>query len=445
MLNKFGAVPFEAVIKGVGAIINNPKLVAEWAASGGKSSVEVNFFDRGGMQKYLTEKVSKELTPTDQAMVLAKSPLTALRKLGAFAEEATRIGEYKIAFDSLRKSGMPEGEARRLAAFEARDRQDFAKGGAKTKIVRHMAAFWNAALQSNVVLAQRLKNPATRNSTILKGLAFVTIPKLLEQAINWDDEDYWARPQWQRDYFFLLPAGKDESGHTRFMSIPTPFTIGVIFGTLPGRALQYAKTKDPKAMEGFPDMVLKEAVPNPVPNFMLPIFENFLSGPQGYDTFRKRPVVPDRVADLPPGEQWTDQTSRIAKEIGGRIGFSPMKIDHLIEQSTGGLGKVATGKQIPGKRFVTTPLNVSNQATEEFYDTLEQLRQQRASLKAKGSSGTVSGLDDFEKASREMAELRDKARRATDETRKASYQEQIFQKAKRTVERYSKAKPRTTS
>ena len=69
-----------------------------------------------------------------------------------------------------------------MAAFEARDRQDFAKGGAKTKIIRHMAAFWNSVLQANVKLAQAFKNRPLR--TTLQGLAFITIPKLIEQAIN---------------------------------------------------------------------------------------------------------------------------------------------------------------------------------------------------------------------------------------------------------------------
>lgn len=427
VIGKYGAFPFETTLRGVAAMVSNPKVVAEWAAAGGKSAVEASYFDRAKLQKFLAERISKDLTPVERALIVTRSPLSALRWLSSTFEEATRIGEYRIAYDQLRKSGMPEGEARRQAAFEARDRQDFAKGGAKTKIIRHMAAFWNAGLQANVKLLQAFKERPIR--TTLQGLAFITIPKMLEQAINWDDEDYWARKQWERDMFFLIPIGKDKAGHTRFLRIPTPFEVGVIFGTFPGRILQSMREQNPEAMKGFPSLMLKQSVPNPIPQMGQVIFEDFLSGKKGWDVWRGRTIVPESLADEPPELQYTEQTSGIAKKAGQALKFSPMKIDHLIERTAGGMGKLLTGRAVPGQRFVTAPLTVSNQATETFYDRLEAIREDAG--RAKSANGPKPNyfaaftaferrLTDMRKTIRESKSTEAKTRLQNDMLRKTT-------------------------
>lgn len=436
VVSKYGLFPFEAIIKGIGAMINNPKLVSEWAASGGKSSIEANFFDRTKMQKYISEKITKDLTRAERALVWAKSPLLALRWLTGVAEDATRIGEYKVIHDKLISQGMPEGEARRLAAFESRDRQDFAKGGAKTKILRHLTPFWNATLQGNVKLGQAFKERKFR--TVLQGVAFITIPKLMEQALNWEDEDYWARPQWERDAFFMIPIGKSESGHTRFLRLPVPFLPGVIFATFPGRMLQAMREKDPGAMKDFPQMILKETVPNPVPPALMTALE-VAAGEQGWDFFRNREVVSDRVAKLPLTEQFTDQTTEVAKRIGKVTGISPMKVDHVIEKSFGGMGRVLTGEQAPGKRFISTPLEVSNRATDEFFKFLEREEEKHALAKRKNPESephpALQTLHEFE---RSMNELRSAARQAKSDAEKLKNQKQLLKVTTQAVEWYKR-------
>lgn len=435
VISKYGSLPFETTFKGFAAMLTKPKAVAEWAAAGGKNSVEAIYFDRDRLKRFLAERISKDLSPAERALIVARSPLTALRYMTSLFEEATRIGEYQIALKKLTDSGMAVGEARRLAAFESRDRQDFAKGGAKTKIIRHMAAFWNAGLQANVKLAQAFKQRPIR--TTLQGLAFVTIPKLIEQALNWDDDDYWDRPQWERDLFFLIPIGKDETGHTRFLRIPTPFEVGIIFGTFPGRIAEWMKRNRPDAMEGFPKLMLKNSVPNPIPQAGQMIFEDFLSGPQGWDVWRGRTIVPDSLSDLPPDLQWTEQTSRLAKEVGSRLNYSPMKVDHIIESTTGGVGKLLTGRSDPFSRFTTRPLRVSNQPTEDFYVELERMRMEAARAKTTGEGESPAALPDFERTARNLSEIRT-AIRATDNAKeKAELQEEMFRITKELLEAYA--------
>lgn len=453
IISRYGAVPFQTTLRGVAALLKDKKLVTEWAASGGESAIEANYFDRTKLQKFLNERITKDLSPAEQAMVYAKSPLVALRHLTGLSETATRLGEYKAAYDKLVKSGMPEGEARRLAAFEARDRQDFAKGGAKTKILRRLVPFANAALQGNIRLAQAFReNPI---GTTLKGLGFITSIKLLEQAVNYGDEDYWDRPQWERDLFFLIPAGQREDGHTRFMRIPVPFEAGIIFATFPGRLIQFARERDPEALKSVLGTFVANTVPNPMPPAAKVVFEDFLSGKQGWDMYRNRPIVPESLKDMPADLQWTEQTSLLARNLGKTLGYSPIKIDHLIGSTTGGVGKqlthnvidpviaqatgekrTATGK-LPGGRFVTTPAAVSSQAMEDFYSTLERLREEKNREKAGQPNKPEKALTDlFESRARKLSSLRKEMRATSSAAKKAKYQEEILQLVRTTMERY---------
>lgn len=447
IVSKNFLVPGEAVVRGVAAMIGNKKLVAEWKASGGKHSIEANYFDREKLQKFISEKITKDLTPAERALIYAKSPLVALRELSSIAEEATRIGEYSVAYNKLRKGGMTEGDARTMAAFESRDRQDFAKGGAKTKAIRMLAAFWNAGLQANVKLVQSFKERPVK--TTLAGLAFITIPKMIEQSMNYDDQDYWDRPLWERDLFFLFPIGKDENDHTKFLRIPTPFEPGIIFGTLPGRLVALMKEKDPGAFRGFANNLLQQTIPNPIPNTLQSVFENFLSGKQGWDIFRGRQIVPDSLADLPPDMQWTEQTSLTAKKVGAILGFSPMKIDHLIAQTTGGLGRQltynfadliiskATGEPrtakgvLPGGRFIASPSGITSQAIEDFYKNASRIEGEEQRAKRLGQGQDFARLaTGFRKASAAMSQLRKAARGATTDKEKQGYYLQMAEIAR---------------
>lgn len=452
IVSRHSLLPFEATYRGVAAMLKNPKLVAEWEAAGGKNAIEANYFDRQKLQKFLAEKITKDLTPTERALIAVKSPLQALRWLTSLGEEATRIGEYQKAFEDLRKGGMAEGDARRQAAFESRDRQDFAKGGAKTKIPRRLAAFWNAGIQGNVRLAQAFRERPLQ--TTLKGLAFITIPKLIEQALNWDDDDYWDRPQWERDLFFLIPAGKGEGGHTRFIRIPTPFEAGVIFGTLPGRILQSIKEGNAGNMKGFPLVLANQTIPNPTPQFALTIFEDFLVGKKGYDVYRQRQIVPESISQLPADMQWTEQTSLTARKLGAALGFPPVKIDHIINQTTGGLGKqvthqivdraisLATGEArtakgvVPGGRFVTTPATVSSQSIEEFYSTLDKVKTAAAGQKKGRDDELARWKPMFTAAESQLSEMRRQMRATKDEAEKNAIAERILALSRSTMKNF---------
>ncbi|MFA6043407.1 MAG: LPD38 domain-containing protein [Phycisphaerales bacterium] len=448
VINRYGMLPFEAAARGMAAMIGNPKLVMEWKAAGGENAIEAWFFDQKKRQEFLRRKIVKELTPAERALIVAKSPLYALRWLTGLAETVTRVGEYDKAFRARVKEGMSEGDARRLAAFEARDRQDFAKGGAKTKILRHLVAFWNAQLQGQVSFYRAIKDRPVR--TLMQGMAWITIPKLIEQALNWDDEDYWDRPKWERRGFFLIPIGKGDDGKTKFLRVPVPFEQGVIFATIPGEILSWFKQNEPDKVKDFPQYMLKQSIPNPVPQALLTLGEVSF-GKQGYSFFRDKPIVPTALADAPPEYQWTEQTSLTARKIGNALGMSPAKVDYAIAATTGGIGRQATHnvidniisfftdeegtatRQWPGARFLTTPGSVSSQSVEDFYERLNFLRGERTAAKLDGRKFSSNELRKFEKVSEEFSEMRKKARTTKDPAKRTDAYNRIVDLARKTM------------
>jgi len=55
------------------------------------------------------------------------------------------------------------------------------------------------------------------------------------------------------------------------------------------------------------------------------------------DIYRNKPIVPLRLENLPTEEQYDEQTTELAKYIGRKLGVSPMKVDYVLQNTTGTL------------------------------------------------------------------------------------------------------------
>jgi 2'-5' RNA ligase len=458
-------LPFEPMAAGLMTIIGHhmgiqkySKIYGEFQISGADNAIEAAFFDRNKTKKYLQERIAKGESITT-SLLRTLNPFAILRAVSNVAEQTTRVGEYQIAYRALRKKGMPKGEARRMAAFEARDRQDFAKGGAITKSARRLFPFWNAALQGTVRTKQVFQKHPVR--TTLQGLAWITIPTMTLLAYNWDDDDYWARPEWERDLFWLIPWGLDSGGHTRFIKLPKPPLLGQLFGTSFERmagSIKNDKSKAAEASRWVKDFIQEQSLSVvPASGPLHTMYE--LMSPQGWSAFRRREIVPDSLADLAPQEQWTDQTSEVAKRLGGVLGWSPMKVDYFIEQTTGGVGQAVKDEsdriydwltdqperrsQTRGtlrKRFLTNDLAVSNEYSAKFYGYMKEMQQIRAGSRRHGTDPGMSivMLPEFEKMSSEIAGLMSRSRTENDKAKRTAMLEEAMQITRNTVESYEK-------
>jgi len=157
----------------------------------------------------------------------------------------------------------------------------------------------------------------------------ITLPSILLYMANRDDERWDEIPGWQKDLFWIVLT-KDH-----IYRIPKPFELGVIFGSVPERILEFMDKKDPKMLEELKNSVANGATPGFIPTTLLPIIENI----SNYSFFLDRPIVPQGKEDLPAEAQYGTYTSEVAKLLGKALEYSPSKVDNLIQGYAGGLGK----------------------------------------------------------------------------------------------------------
>jgi hypothetical protein len=292
----------------------------------------------------------------------------ALYYIGSVAEQSTRVAK----FSEMRRAGASTGQAA-LGAQDVSLR--FANIGKRTKGIASVTPFWNAGVQGWDKLTRMIKDPRTAAA----GIATLTAPTMALWAVNKDNEEYWARPQWERNMFWLIP--KEEGG---FYRLAKPFQIGFLFASLPERladfAYQKAQGNDAKPGETFRSAAF---------DMLATTFEGTMPVPlalgvaaeeaANYDAFRGRPIV--SRPDLPAEMQHDERTSFLAKTVGEKTGTSPQRIDHVTRALTGSAGTVALGavdaaarrvglddraNPAPGvpllaRRFVTNDLGTTDQ------------------------------------------------------------------------------------
>jgi hypothetical protein len=285
---------------------------------------------------------------------------------------------------------------------------DFARHGAKTEAIRMMTAFWNARLQGYHRLYRAMRDHPVRTS-YRAGVA-ITMPSVLLFYANKDDPEYWAKPQWERDLFWHVKI------RGTYYKIPKPFELGIIFGTIPERLLEWAHTDDPEGVEKALGTLANDAAGLlPIPTSLVPLIENF----GNWSLFKRQPIESRPLQDVQQQYRYTEGTSEVAKGLGRMLGYSPLKIDNLMFGWTGGLGRMGvdfadvggqavgalpheprpskTAADIPGVRgFVSKPAGRGSEDVERFYATWSDAREAKATRDLLDREDRADELDAFE-------------------------------------------------
>ena len=302
------------------AIVKDEKVYRQWLKDGGGGFGGMYPRDPASARKLLKELERNGVQASD--IVNPKRWVDALHYIGSVAEQAPRLAAYR---DALATGADAAGAVARSADISL----DFSKSGTHTKGIAATTAFWNAKVQGWDKLVRLLKNP----KTWAQGAAMITAPSIALWSVNKDNPEYWDRPQWERNLFWLVPRGEGQG----FYRIPKPFEVGYLFASIPERILDYAHEKDPEALAVAMRDMLSTAAEGSVPllpTAAQPIVENMAN----HSFFRNRPVV-DRP-DLAPERQFDARTSSLALGAGKLTGTSPQQIDNVISGYTGGAGKV---------------------------------------------------------------------------------------------------------
>ena len=349
--SKYGFMPVVSSIRGLFDIIagqtglskKSQKMYEDWVKSGGMQSTMLS------VDRAVFDKPAFDILNKGQIRNKASNPIEILRVISETFENATRISEYRRAYNASIKRGLTHEQSVKRAGFESRDiTLDFGKMGAKIKILNQISAFYNARIQGFSKLYDGFKERPTR--AILSISGGIMIPTAILWYLNRDDKDIQAQPKWVKRHYWLVSSGEGENKIIHKM--PKPFDVGVVFSSLVESFLDHNYSKDEttrKQLDGwFADYLMETAKGFiPTPQVVMPFVEG------GFNTswFRNQPLVPEYIAkNLPNDMQYTNYTSESAKLIASTIykltGINskfgnPILIDNFIKGWTGTLGRYA--------------------------------------------------------------------------------------------------------
>ncbi len=341
--SKYGYKPFIDYFRGVAELASGGKDFWNYMISGAPHA-ELVSLDRRLLQKKLIDITSGKLTMPG---FLVRHPIEAMKILSEYSERGTRLGEFKkgLEQEAISKEAIQE------AGFQAREvTVDFGRRGAGTKGLNMLVAFWNASMQGldKVVRAHRT-NPL---GTMAKAAVAITVPAVLLEIAYHDDERYKNLPWWRKDLFFNIPSP------VGVISLPKPWTYGLLYGSIPQRITNYILNQDSKAFDKLLIAIGREFPDVPIPT----IAKSFIEAWANKSFFFDRPIVPRWKEKLPSKYQYGEWTSETSKQIGNMISkipvisdskaASPAVIDNFVLSWTGGAGRIALNALDLGARKV---------------------------------------------------------------------------------------------
>lgn len=357
LYSKHGFIPVWDTVRGLSLYLKKGKEYWDYMNSGAAQSSMVSL-DRDYLHGQMRDLLKKK-----SVLSMCANPIEALRAFSEATEMATRLAEFDLA-----KNGYT-GIGNRLfgkdrnplsnteAGIEARDvTLDFGRHGKSTQSLNHTIAFFNAAIQGTDKMIREFKEHPGQMT--VKTFMGITLPSVLLWYLNKDDPRYQELPQWQKDIFWVIP-GKDT-----LYKIPKPFELGILFGTVPERVMQYMydkeKGRNGPGFKGLGGSIIDNLLPSAIPTGMLPAIE-WISN---YSFFMGRNIVPLSQSKLPDRQQYGPYTSYLARKVGNAFDLSPMKIDNAIQDVGGNLA--ALGNSIidqaagldetrPAKRWSEAP------------------------------------------------------------------------------------------
>ena len=355
----------------------------EYMANGGEQNT---YFDNES-NTFATEKKG-------MSKALDIFPLKAISKANNYIEMIPRLAEYIASRESGRSVEVSMLDSARVTT-------NFRAGGDLTKFInRNGGTFLNASVQGAM---QQVRNVREANMNGLKGwanlatkFAVAGVPAFLLNNMLWDDdEDYEELSDYVKQSYYVV--GKYGDG--QFIRIPKGRTVAVIQEGL--RQMENLVTGNDEAdLKSYLEFVVSNLAPNnPLENNILaPIMQVAKN-----ETWYGEDLVPSRLQDLPANEQFDESTDSFSRKIGDMFNISPIKVNYLLDQYSGGIGDVVLpmltpeaesgddtfiGNMLaPLKKKFTTDSVMNNQNVSDFYALSDKL-----ALEANKSSATEEDI-----------------------------------------------------
>ena len=356
------------------------------AAGGGHMSMFSDNIDV--LKKTLREVNSKDAGLARRlAQAIFLHPIECVTKINEITEAIPRLAEFK----GMKKKGADNQQA----IYAASDiTVNFNRSGEVGRKLNKIFRFSNATVQGMDKQARIFTSGGKKE--IAKHMLRYLISAILTTALLefWNrtsDEDGWEElSQYQKNNFYCISIGNG-----KFIKIPKAREAAIL-NTTAERAADYA-FGDKEAFYQFGQYIGDTTLPAWLPvtgiaeggieegvhqaaggTILGGIVDNMVN-----KDFKGTPIVSSALEDEPNKEQYNQKTSLLAKSIGQTFNWSPMKIDHLIDNYTGIIGKL--NRSVTADGFNPSNLYGTSFSADSVYstDVFNRVYEQRDKMQKK--------------------------------------------------------------
>lgn len=288
-----------------------------------------------------------------------------IQKINGILETAPRLAEYI--------SSIENGATQNEAMYNASDiTTNFKRGGEITKVAnKYGANFLNASVQGLDKFVRTFTNLDVKSGLklITRVASMGILPTLLNSLLYKDDDDYEKLEDYIKDEYYLIKISDDGD----FIRIPKGRVLATISSAT--RTMIDGVKEGELDLKGFKDEAIKQLAPNnPLEDNLLAPVMQVARNKTWYGT----DLVPTRLQNQLPKNQYNEKTDKISLWLGENLNISPIKINYLIDQYSGGIGDVILPMLTPQAenniitdKFTTNSIS-KNKTVGEFYDALDK-------------------------------------------------------------------------
>lgn len=387
---------------------------AKGLVEGGSESAEIFDALGGGVSTFFAGEVAAGRTAREMLQLNRNWVGKAMAAVHGYTDRLSKWTEQPLrteAFGRARAAALAEGRSELDANLEALEAAkeitiNFTRGGTITRALNRLVPYLNAGVQGNrkffMTLAGKNGDVAQR-SAWMRAATSLVVPTIALWWLNKDEEWYQELPEWRRlNYWNMKIPGTDE-----IVSVPKPFEIGKLFGSLPEAMLDEAMGQNPV---GVGETAL-DAVTSLVPQWPIPaVLKPFVEIASNYDFFTRRQIVPEWLeGSRAPKDQLTAYTRYIGRAGAGvarAMGFdpSPMVVEHFVDSMTGGMagrledslataGGATSALKGEGLRDVPVVGTLFRQREFEQSRSVQEIFDLEKSFAQKAGSGELTGRE----------------------------------------------------
>lgn len=287
-------------------------------------------------------------------------PIQSLEALASVTEKSTRFQQYIGEYRKAIRDGLPKEQASERAAMAAwQNSVDFTRAGEWGRVINTVIPYWNPSTQGVRQMFRTFSKHPVKSA--FTATAVVGLPIAAATAWNLSTPEnqvvYNNIPEYEKDNnLILIPPGtkQNQDGTYDVLKIPLPPGIKDLF--MPVRRTLEAFANDKPADAGKIAGDILQAISGPVNvqngaggfagSFTPQAVKPFVQQAANQDLFSGKQIVPDYINQatdaggnpIPESQKAQPYSSGTAKQIGGLLGVSPIRVEKFIKDTAGTVG-----------------------------------------------------------------------------------------------------------